>query len=144
MKEKPQQYSNHVHYVPLYHYLTFFAMAVLIVGAIVLLFTNKTADELLLWLFLLLVLTVISISFHCRSFALKAQNRAVRAEENLRYFILTGKRLHQNLSLYQVIALRFASDEEFVELAERAARENMKPRDIKKAIKNWRPDHHRA
>jgi hypothetical protein len=92
----------------------------------------------------LLVLTVISVSFHNRSFALKAQDRAIRAEENLRYFILTGNRLNKILTIDQVIALRFASDEEFVELAEKAASQNMKPHEIKRSIKNWRPDYHRA
>src|SRR5436190_1839451 len=76
-------------------------------------------SELLPYLFVLAVLTLVSVSFHCRSFALKAQDRAIRAEENLRYFILTGKRLNQDLSLNQIIALRFSSDEEFVSLADR-------------------------
>jgi hypothetical protein len=91
-----------------------------------------------------LVLKLISVSFQCRSFALKAQDSAIRAEENLRYFILTGMRLNQNLSLYQIIALRFASDDEFVSLAEKASEQNLKPNEIKKLIKNWRPDYHRA
>ena len=39
--------------------------------------------------------------------------------------------------------MRFADDTEFVLLAEKAAHENMKADDIKKAIVNWRPDHHR-
>ena len=91
-----------------------------------------------------MVLILISVSFHCRSFALKAQDRAIRAEENLRYFILTSKRLHQDLSIDQIIALRFASDEEFVPLTTRTIEQNLKPDEIKKLIKNWRPDYHRA
>jgi hypothetical protein len=96
------------------------------------------------FLLILMVLTLVSVSFHCRSFALKAQDRAIRAEENWRYFILTGKRLNQNISLYQIIALRFASDEEFVSLAERTLEQNLKPDEIKRLIKNWRPDYYRA
>ena len=75
-------------------------------------------------LLIVLVLTLISVSFHARSFALKAQDRAIRAEENLRYFILTGKRLDQALPLDRIIALRFASDEEFVALTARAIEQN--------------------
>jgi len=108
-----QEYSNHRHWVPLYHILTFAAMGILLIGSILYLFMNQDKSLMLASLFILMVLTLISVSFHCRSFALKVQDRAIRAEENLRYFILTGKRLSQDLSLYQIIALRFASDEEF-------------------------------
>ena len=143
MKKTKQEYSNHRHLVPLYHFLTFTAMAALLIGSIFYFFTR--ADTYLLpSLVILMVLTLISVSFHCRSFALKAQDRAIRAEENLRYFILTGKRLNQDLSLYQIIALRFASDDEFVSLTEKTIKQNLKPDEIKRLIKNWRPDYYRA
>jgi|SRR5688572_2303767 hypothetical protein len=141
MKEKIQNYSNHRHVVPLYHYLTFLALLVLLIGAVIMV---ANSGQLYAWMFLLLVLTVTSISFHCRSFVLKVQDRAIRAEENLRYFILTGKRLDSRLTIYQVIALRFAADNEFVELVDLAIAENLKANEIKKRIRNWRPDWHRA
>jgi Family of unknown function (DUF6526) len=144
MNKVKQEYSNHRHWVPLYHLLTFAAMGALLLGSILYLLLNKDKSYMLPFLFILMVLTLISVSFHCRSFALKAQDRAIRAEENLRYFILTGKRLNQGLSLYQIIALRFASDEEFVSLTEKATKQNLKPDEIKRLIKNWRPDYHRA
>ncbi len=144
MKKTKQEYSNHRHLVPLYHFLTFAAMGVLLMGSIRYWLVNKDESYMLPFLFILMVLTLISVSFHCRSFALKAQDRAIRAEENLRYFVLTGKRLNQDLSLYQIIALRFASDEEFVSLTERTIEQNLKPDEIKRLIKNWRPDYYRA
>jgi hypothetical protein len=146
MKEagKKQTYKNHVHYVPLYHFLTFLAMAILIAGAVYNLITSETGQVLPSLLLLLLVFTLISVSFHNRSFALKAQDRAVRAEENFRYFVLTGKPLPHSLTIYQVIALRFAGDEEFVSLVERTLKENLTPKEIKQAVKNWRADYHRA
>lgn len=144
MKRKIQNYSNHAHVVPLYHYLTFFALLVLIAGAIKIVFTDNNKTQLFPWLFLLLVLVTLSIGLFSRFFALKAQDRAIRAEENLRYFILTGKRLNQQITIQQIIALRFASDEEFVELVEKASTGNLKPDEIKRMIKNWRPDFHRA
>jgi hypothetical protein len=121
MKEdrKRQTYKNHIHYVPLYHYLTFLAMFILTAGGIYNLITCKREEVLQSSLVLLLVLTLISVSFHSRSFALKAQDRAVRAEENFRYFVLTGTPLPHGLTLYQIIALRFASDEELVSLYQR-------------------------
>lgn len=144
MNKTKQEYSNHKHLVPLYHFLTFAAMLTLLLGSILYLLMNKDNSFMLPLLFILIVLTLISVSFHCRSFALKAQDRAIRAEENLRYFILTGKRLNQNLSMEQIIALRFASDEEFVNLTARTIEQNLKPDEIKRLVKNWRPDYHRA
>lgn len=95
-------------------------------------------------LLLLVALLLIVAYFLFRSFALKAQDRAIRAEENLRYFVLTGKLLDSKLTISQIIALRFAPDEEFVELAQRAVQENLSLKDIKMAIKNWKADYHRA
>lgn len=143
-RKRQQDYSNHIHWVPLYHYLTFAVMAILIIGATYNLIIGKKNETLLNSLFLLLVLTLVSVSFHNRSFALKAQDRAIRAEENLRYFILTGKKLDQSIAIEQLIALRFAGDNEFVELVDKTLKENLSPEEIKKEIKNWRPDYHRA
>ncbi len=82
--------------------------------------------------------------FFCRIFALKAQDRAIRAEENLRHFALTGKLLDPRLTIRQVIGLRFASDAEFVELAARAVQENLSEDAIKRAVKSWRADTYRV
>jgi hypothetical protein len=84
------------------------------------------------------------IFFFIRVFALKAQDRAIRAEEKLRYFILTGKPLPNNISTRQVIGLRFASDEEYVALCEKALKKNLSENEIKQAIKNWKADNYRV
>ena len=141
---KKQTYKNHVHVVPLYHYLTFLAMLLLIAGAVYNLITSKTEQVVQALLLLLLVFTLISVSFHNRSFALKVQDRAVRAEENFRYFVLTGNPLPHKLTMRQIIALRFASDEEFISLVERALKENLTPKEIKQAVQNWKADYYRA
>jgi hypothetical protein len=44
----------------------------------------------------------------------------------------------------QIVALRFASDDELGELLDRAIREKLPPREIKRAVKQWRPDHLRT
>ena len=95
-------------------------------------------------LFFDLCIGVILIGYFARAFALKAQDRAIRAEENLRHFAMTGKLLDKRLTISQVIALRFASDEEFVLLAQKAADENISAKDIKTSIKNWRGDYYRV
>ncbi len=79
-----------------------------------------------------------------RIFALKAQDRAIRAEENLRHFALTGKLLDPRLTVKQIIGLRFASDAEFVALAQRAAEEKLSLDAIKRAVKDWRADYYRV
>jgi hypothetical protein len=95
------------------------------------------------------LLVIISIAmllqfFFSRVFPLKAQDRAIRAEENLRHFAMTGKLLDPRLTIRQIISLRFASDGEFVELARKAADEGLSNDAIKKSVKTWRADHYRA
>jgi hypothetical protein len=84
------------------------------------------------------------IGFYTRTFALIAQDRVIKAEENLRYYLLTGKTLDAKLKVRQIIGLRFASDEEFPALVEKALKEKLSEKDIKKSIINWRPDHYRV
>ena len=64
--------------------------------------------------------------------------------ENLRYYLLTGKTLDAKLKVRQIIGLRFASDEEFPALVEKALKEKLSEKDIKKSIINWRPDYYRV
>ena len=142
---KPQNFSNHARIVKGFHGFTFFLILAILVLAIINL-VKITGQPLWIYNGVIPVLTAIVlalIAFYARTFALKAQDRAIRAEENLRYYILTGKPLPA-LKLNQVIALRFAPDEELVELAALAARDNLSSADIKKAIVKWRADHHRA
>jgi hypothetical protein len=141
---KEQNYLNHSRYVPGFHFVTGFAMILLLIGSIINL-VNSTIENLFsASLICLISLIFLPVFWYLRTFAVRAQDRAIRAEENFRYFILTGKRLPQGLRMGQVIALRFAADEEFPELAVRALNENLGSSDIKKAIRNWRADHHRA
>ena len=80
-------------------------------------------------------------------YALGNQNRIVRLEMRLRYYLLTQKRfepLEEQLSFNQIAALRFASDEELPDLIRRTINESLSPKEIKKAIKNWTPDYMRV
>jgi hypothetical protein len=86
----------------------------------------------------------IIIFWYARVFALKAQDRAIRAEENFRHYLLTGKPFDKELRLSQIIALRFASDAEMPGLAKKAVAEKLSQKEIKQAITNWRADHHRV
>ena len=139
-----QNYKNHRRLVPTYHGLTWIPTLALLVGAIINLINSSKENLYSASLIVLIALIIISILLHARSFALRAQDRAIRAEENLRHFILTGRPLDARLTLRQVIALRFASDDEFPALAQKAAEEGLHSNAIKKDVKIWRPDYHRA
>ena len=88
-----------------------------------------------------LSLLVMGAALFGRIFALGAQDRVIRAEENFRHYVLTGKPLDPRLTVQQVIGLRFASDAEFPSLCQKALAENMSIKDIKQAVRTWRADH---
>ena len=135
-----QNFNNHSKMVPLYHYVTSFLLLAILIGSIINL--ANTAKENLYSASLITALTivVILVTYFTRSFALKAQDRAIRAEENFRHFLLTGKPLDAKLSLSQIIALRFAADEEFAALAQKALLENLTNKQIKQLVVSWRAD----
>lgn len=142
---EPQNYANHRRYVNGYHFLLSLLILIGIIGACVnvyrhIAFSSLLSCLLILWLFICTGL----IFWYMRRFPIKAQDRAIRAEERLRYFILTGKPMNNLLTVHQIAALRFASDEEFLVLTDKAIAENMSANEIKKAINNWRSDHHRV
>lgn len=135
-----QNFSNHKRFFPPYH---FFTIPLIVTGLgfaiYALVQSTDLTHVLIVWAFALIGF----VGLFSRFFALKAQDRAARADERLRYYILAGKMLPTTLTMGQVMALRFASDEELVALVDRALAEQLSPTDIKKAIKNWRGDYHR-
>lgn len=142
---KEQDFKNHTRLVPMYHGVAFLLAIAGLIGSIINLLnyhdaSNHYSAALIVVIFLVLLL----ILWYARVFALKAQDRAIRAEENFRHFILTGKPVDKNLRMGQIIALRFASDEEFPALAQKAVAEKLDAKTIKQFIKNWRADYHRV
>lgn len=140
-----QNLANHKRTVVGFHYLL---GAMLIFGLIV-----SAANVVLQWysanllsalLILLLFGCGLLMSLFVRMFPLKAQDRAIRAEEGLRYFILTRQPLDNRLTIAQIAALRFAPDDELIPLIEKTIAENLSSGEIKKSIRNWREDHHRV
>jgi hypothetical protein len=142
----PQNYGNHRRFVPMFHFVLIPILALTFIGSFVNLGKSLDDHQRLYSAALIVVLCfcALVVSFLARIFALKAQDRAIRAEEKLRHFAMTGKVLDPRLTIRQVIALRFASDSEFVALAKRAADENMPPDAIKRAVKDWRADTYRV
>lgn len=139
-----QNFKNHGRYIPLYHFLIPLLILAILAGGIYN-FINHDFHIHFTGTLLILVSFVLAVFWwYARSFALRAQDRAIRAEENFRHYILTGKPLNKRLRMSQIIALRFAPDEEFTELAKKAIEENLNAKQIKKAIQNWKADYYRA
>ncbi len=133
-----QNYKNHLRYIPIWHFLTSAAIIAVFIGSVVNLIKSTNDNIYSASLIVVISLILGSIFWYARSFALKAQDRAIRAEESLRHFILTGKPLDGRLRIGQIIALRFASD------AHKAAEKGLRSKTIKKMIKVWRTDNYRV
>ena len=140
-----QSYAKHTKLVPMFHYFLLPLTLVILIGSVYNLMgaLNAHLGRRSAVVIVCISIALIITAFFARVFALKAQDRAIRAEENLRHYVLTGKLLDRRLTVRQIIGLRFASDEEFPELARRAANETLPPAEIKKSVKNWRADNDR-
>jgi Family of unknown function (DUF6526) len=137
-----QNLNNHSRFVPAWHFFGSAVLAAILIGSIIHL-VNSPKQNFSAWLPLLVAIFLGLLFWYSRAFALKAQDRAIRAEENFRHFILTGHPFDKSIGMGQIIALRFASDDELAMLAKRAVAEKLSPRQIKEAIRNWRPDNYR-
>ena len=145
MAEKtPQTYENHAKTVPLFHYFTMPLLLVNVLWSIYRLTQSDAfADSLVA---LAAAVAVLFVAFFSRTNALKAQDRVIRLEERLRMQDLLpveSKSRINEITISQILALRFASDEELPTLVKTALDDNADAKSIKQAIKNWRADYHR-
>ena len=140
-----QDYKSHRQYVPLFH---FFVVPILLINLgveISRLFQNQSGYQI--WA-VIVALALAALPFAARGMAVRAQDRIIRLEERQRLSSLLPSE-HQaginDLTPSQLVALRFASDEEAPDLAKRTMTGEFKSQnDIKKAVKNWRADVHRV
>ncbi|MFJ7969923.1 DUF6526 family protein [Psychrobacillus sp. NPDC096389] len=145
-EKKLQTYENHTRLHPLQHFILMPISAITLLVAIVYTITSILKGDFSFITFLIMALVIMSIiaGLLARMNALKVQDRTIRVEEQLRYFMLTGTPIDSKITLSQLIALRFASDDEFPRLASKAALTGMTPEEIKKEIQHWRVDEHRV
>jgi len=141
---KQQNFENHARIVPLFHFGTATVAGLLFIASIVHLFYSTEANLMLSIIVCILCFTVVLAAFFTRVFALKAQDRAIRAEENFRHYIRTGNPLDPKLTISQIIALRFAPDEEYDALAKRAITAQLSSKQIKQSIQHWKADYYRV
>jgi hypothetical protein len=141
-----QNYANHRRFVTGYHRVLTPLLLLTLLGSLVNLYQSLGNHDRIYSASLIsvLVVCVMIAALYARLFALRAQDRAIRAEENLRHYVLTGKLLDPRLTTRQIVGLRFASDEELPALAEKAAAGGASEDEIKKSIQNWRADEYRV
>ena len=144
-KETLQTLKNHTRMVPLYHYL---AMPILLINFLLSLYSAATELSIQAALDALVAIALLLLVFFARIFALGAQDRVIRLEERLRMQQLLTDNLKPRIAEFtteQLVALRFASDAELPNLAQRVLDENISERKaIKKLIATWRADYQRV
>ena len=141
---KDQNFKNHAKLVTGFHGVLFVALVALLAGSVYHLFRTTSENLYLASLMVLVAIILIVMAWYVRTFPLKAQDRAIRAEENMRHYVMTGKLLPSALRMSQIIALRFASDDEFLSLMEKALKEKLSAKEIKSSIKSWKGDYYRV
>ena len=141
----PQTYQNHVRWFPLVHFVIFPILTINLVWQAAMLFYDVSWDRVM---GVLVALALVLLTLAARIQALRAQNRIIRLEEQLRYRAVLDPEMAAkaaDLPLSQIIPLRFASDGELGSIAQRVANGELKTsKEIKLAIKDWRGDHHRV
>ena len=140
MSKPPQNLKNHGRLDPPYHLIL---LAVLTANLfIVLCYTWSHVNIYSEWLSVLSIAVFIP-AMKLRTYPLKVQDRVIRLEERLRLQSLAPAEWHAQiyrLTEDQLIGLRFAADDEVVDLAKLALEQNLNRKQIKERIKNWRAD----
>jgi hypothetical protein len=144
---KTQNFGNHTRYNPLHHFVLT-PLTTIFFGWTIAKMDFSSQDTFLESAFLFIVAFVlVLLPLIARMYALTLQNRIILNEMRNRYFHLTGKTFEEKereLRLGQIIGLRFASDEELLNLMDRAIAEKLTAKEIKQQIKNWKGDYIRV
>src|SRR2546423_2038439 len=145
MAERLQIYATHRRWIPAWH---FFALPVLVANVIVTAVRFVREPRMINGWGVIVALALAIGIFLSRFMPLRAQDRVIRLEERTRLDSVLPADLRGRvgeLTASQLIALRFAPDDELPELTRRALNGELKTQgDIKRAIRNWRADHLRV
>jgi hypothetical protein len=141
-----QSFSNHVKWVPTYHFFVIPVMVLNFISAIV-----PVVRHGITWnsaVHLLTAAALLIFMFNARAFALKVQDRVIRMEERQRMAKLLPEDLQDRIGEFtagQLVALRFAGDDELPTLARKVLHEKLtNVKAIKQMVQQWRADHLRA
>jgi len=137
---EPQSFKNHTKFDPPFHFFLAPVGLLLLILAVIDLWRNPG------WMtgvHVLVVVWLIVLVFKARLYALKVQDRLIRLEERVRMQSLLPATMQPRigeLSIDQMVGLRFASDAELPGLVEKTLSGNWNRKQIKEAIQNWRAD----
>jgi len=146
-KTSEQNLKNHGRVDPSFHYVLFFILIANLVFAVFHMIHHWAESHFAGPWFVVLSLAAFVGWYKLRTYPLKVQDRVIRLEERLRLQALAPAEWHTQiyrLSEGQLIGLRFAADDEVVELAKQALEHNLDRKQIKERIKSWRPDNWRV
>ena len=140
-----QNYKNHTRFHAPFHFVLSPLLLFHLIYQIVRLVQEPNFDRAEM---VLLAVGLIIMQFLVRLNALRVQDRVIRLEEQLRYERVLPAELAAraaDLPLNNILALRFASNDELPELVRRTlAGEFQKGAEIKRAVKSWRGDYLRV
>lgn len=146
-----QNLKNHRKFYPLHHFIFYPISLVLLFICLFQIFINinHNSSFVKIWSAIAaVVILMIVLSFMLRQhYALGLQDRIIINEFKLRYYTLTGNRLENStyhFSDAQIFALRFAADDELMDLMHQTVQNNWSPSKIKRNIKNWKADNSRV
>jgi Family of unknown function (DUF6526) len=144
MSTTSQDLRHHARFDPLFHFFLVPVLIINVIDAIVAVIRHPHWH--IAW-WLVLSLAAFAAAFKMRAYSLKVQDRVIRLEERLRLQALAPAGWHAQiyrLTEGQLIGLRFAADDEVVELAKQALEHNLSRKQIKERIKSWRADEWRV
>lgn len=142
-----QSYKNHARWDTDFH---FFVAPVLLLNVIASgwWYGRHYSEHMRSGAWLVLVsIALFVLAVKTRMYSIKVQDRVIRLEEKMRIAsLVSASELVEleSLTEKQYVALRFASNAEVPELARRAVREKLAPKQIKEAVTSWRPDEWRV
>lgn len=141
LAETTQTYANHTRWHPPFHFFIVPLLLINFIYAAVQLYRFRDFDHA--WL-LVLAVVLLALNFVARINALRVQDRLIRLEERLRYQQVLPAPLARravDLPTQQIVALRFASDEELPGLVGQVLDGKLtKGDEIKRAVRHWRGD----
>ena len=147
-----QTYATHRRYVPLYHFVAPLILLLNLLWTFVGIYHfwrfGGRFDRVNSIVQVLVAVALIILWFYLRNFALAVQDRVIRHEMRVRLgeLLSADQRARiPELSVGQLIGLRFASDEELPALTRKVMDEKIADREaIKRLIRNWKADDQRA
>lgn len=145
MSSKPQSFENHRRVHPVYHLFVAPLFGINVIVQIVV--AVRAFSPLAAWNVVMSV-AMLFLALIVRFYATKNQDRIIRTEETVRLWRVLPAELRPRiaeLSTGQLIALRFAGDDELPELVRAILTGEVRGRqNIKRRIRNWRPDTQRV